>query len=332
MIDTIGLRFNDFVVLKACHLWHDDSEDREKGKTIRYKLINRSKNRAPIKYFYYPYANHGAPFLYIEFSLPRLLLGNNAFMIYDIERDINLADLMLPEIPGVPKINLWEGILTRLDVCYNHNVGDLTKQYVPPLGFLNYSRRVTVSDINMNGVYYKNNQITTKFYVKSSVSKLPEANGILRQETTRRKEAVRRLTKNQKPTLCDIHYELLITSQERDLVNLSLFNSFIGNKDYAASRLTEVYGAKKGLSLYDLLCKYYDSGSNKDSMCQLFNCSHQTIDRKLKKIVDSGLSLTLTDTKEPLPPLIIDRSKVYTYDKEQKELFGNEIKMEYSYL
>lgn len=171
MIDTIGLRFNEYVDLGVCNLWHDDSEDRGKGKTIRYKLIKRSDNGAPIKYNYYPYANHGAPFLYIEFSLPRLLYGSNVFMICDIEWAVNQANLMLPEILGVPKINLWEGILTRLDVCYNFDVGELVKEYITAMGTLLYPNRKR-EIYPSQGITFQTDNSSIKIYDKYENQKI----------------------------------------------------------------------------------------------------------------------------------------------------------------
>ena len=86
-------------------------------------------------------------------------------------------------VTGIPKVNLWFGILARLDVCYNHKVGELVPYYIDALQSLEYSRRKT-GPWTTEGVQYKNKQMSTKFYDKEKESGNSEAYGILRQETT----------------------------------------------------------------------------------------------------------------------------------------------------
>ena len=81
--------------------------------------------------------------------------------------------------------------LTRLDICYNHHVGALLPNYLSALAILDYPRRKTTHTYRNESVIYQNTQANTKFYDKRAESKNPAASGILRQETTFRKNNVK---------------------------------------------------------------------------------------------------------------------------------------------
>jgi len=118
MIDTIGLRFSISLDPATVHAWGEKSHKRAKGGGYFFRLFQAISDKgAPVNYNYYPYANGGSPFLYVEFSLPHLVLGSNVYMLFNFRDTVDLANGMLPDVASIPKLDLWDGILTRLDVC-----------------------------------------------------------------------------------------------------------------------------------------------------------------------------------------------------------------------
>ena len=72
---------------------------------------------------------------------------------------------MLDGIPHCPKLDLGEGILIRLDMCYNHQVGDAVEDYIKAIGNLDYPHRRTKHH-RYEGVEFRAKHKTTKFYNK----------------------------------------------------------------------------------------------------------------------------------------------------------------------
>lgn len=162
MIDTIGINYT----VAVDHYHEFPWVSHQNGNRYWYTLEVRLTNSAPIKYAYYPYALGGTPLLKIEFSLPHVLYGNNSIMIYDIQRAVNAASALLPVIPGIPHLDLWAGRLYRLDVCYNHQVGNLVPYYNNAIGHLRYPRRESPTVYGNNGVQFKNKRASFKVYDK----------------------------------------------------------------------------------------------------------------------------------------------------------------------
>ena len=62
-----------------------------------------------------------------------MLYGNNIAQLEDvaeIEAAAILGNEMISTIPGIPDVDLREGILVRLDLCHNYCRGDLVQDYV----------------------------------------------------------------------------------------------------------------------------------------------------------------------------------------------------------
>lgn len=307
MIDTIGLDFNVAIDKSILQSW-SKNEQRSRGHlTISHRLTKELSNGAPITYTFYPYVG-AQGLLKVEFSLPHVVFGSNIYMIYDIEQAVNQANLLLPNIPGIADLNLWEGILYRLDVCYNHQVENLAECYLQALGKLSYPRRKTIT-YRLETVAYQNGQVCTKFYDKFKQSGDYRAEGILRQETTFRKDAVRRLLSIEKPILRDITIDILLLALENELKNLGLYGRYIAKRNVASETLCNVYGRKKGMYFYGLLCSFNEQ-PEKESICKTYDMPLQMLNRQLNKITDAGIPLTLSDSDEPLPPLYINRQLI----------------------
>lgn len=78
----------------------------------------------------------------------------------------------------------------------------------------------------------------------------------------------------------------------------------IANADTALQTLCNQYGSEAGIYYFGLLVSRLQK--SKKRISQESNLHHRTLERRLKKIVDSKIALTLTDRSEPLPPLKIE--------------------------
>jgi len=209
----------------------------------------------------------------------------------------------LQGVPHAPTLDLAEGILSRLDICYNHQVGDAVDDYIRALGHLGYPHRRTKHHLE-EGVEFRAKHKTTKFYNKERETKKPEAAGILRQElTVLNSRSVRDLLDIKKPRLTDITKKIIVEQLENDLAKLRLLGNSIHTKDTAPKQLCKNYGSKAGVYYYGLL--ELKTIKSKKEIAVEIDTHPRSLDRHLKKITDAEIPLTLTDRHEPLPPLEI---------------------------
>ena len=303
MIDTIGLNFLHVNIPESCYSEWPDAGHKRKTSYINkwYRQTIYMLNSAPITFIYFSITRQ----LKIEFSLPHVIYGSNIQMIDNITELIDVASSKLPTITGVPNVDLWNGALYRLDVCYNHQVGELVPYYVDALQPLEFSHRKT-KPYTSQGVQYQSKSVTSKFYNKEKESSNSAAWGILRQETTLRREKIKKMTDKKNPTLHDLTPDLLFQALEDDLNTLDLLGRSIGTADTTLSQLCKSEGELAGIFYYGLL--HADVSLTKDRLNSATMSHPRSLNRRLKKIVDAGMPLTITKHIEPLPPLVIDRN------------------------
>ena len=302
MLDTIRVKYPIVPTKEQLEYWRHNLSRTQEGVSQKY-IYNYMLDEAMLKYTYIPTDYSGNPLLMLELSLPKLLFGNNYQMILGIDSTIKMGNLLMRDIPHAPNLDLAEGILIRLDICYNHQVGDLVDDYIKALGLLDYPHRRTKYHRN-EGVEYRAKHKTTKFYNKEREAKMSEAKGLLRQELTlMNSKDIQKLLGIKKPTLTDITKNFVVEQLESDLEKLRLLGNSIHTRDTALVALCQAHGDMAGLYYYGLLLSKLDK--SKKEIANNIQKHPRTIDRKLRKIVDAGIPLTLTEKDEPLPPLEI---------------------------
>jgi hypothetical protein len=303
MLDTIRVKFpiypSDDQLKQG---WTTRITRTQEGERKTF-IYNPSVDETVLRFTYYPRDYRGNPMLTLECSLPKLVLENNYRMLGSIDGTIKIANMALASIPHVPILDLSEGILIRLDLCYNHQVGDAVDDYINALGKLEYPHRRTKHHVH-EGVEYRAKRKTTKFYNKEHESGFTEAHGILRQETTMLSpKDIQKFLHTPRPTLLDVNYEQVADELKGDLQKLGLLNNSIANRDTALNTLCEAQGDDAGIYYFGLLMSKMNK--SRKQIKQSMKTHPRSLDRKLKKIVDAGIPLTLTDREEPLPPLDI---------------------------
>lgn len=305
MIDTIRVKYRTSPTRQQLKAWIRKITSTGSGKARRNVYIyNHAIGKTLLRFTYYPEDYSGFPLLSLEMSLPKLLFDNNYQMIGSIDGAVKTANILLDGIPYVPKLDLAEGVLIRLDMCFNHQVGDAVEDYINAMGNLDYPHRRTKHH-RFEGVEYRAKHKTTKFYNKERESGSEEAHGILRQEITLISgKDIQKLTGKEKPTLLDVNKEMILENLRDDLEKLGLLEKSILTRDLALKQLCQEHGEDAGFYYYGLLITKQDKP--KSYIKTMMEKHPRSLDRKLKKIRDAGMPLTLTNREEPLPPLVID--------------------------
>lgn len=306
MLDTIRLKYSVSPTAEQLQNWQRRTRTNQLGAEIESYVYNPTitDDEVMVKYTYYPAGYNLEPLLTLEVSLPKLIHGNNHQMIGSMDGTIKMGNLVLELVNYAPKLDLAEGVLIRLDFCYNHQVGELVDDYIRAIGNLDYPHRRTKHH-RYEGAEFRSKHKTTKFYNKEFESNNPYAHGILRQETTILKGSnVANALGKEKPTLLDVNKNIAAAYLNDDLVNLRLIDNSIANADTALKTLCKDYGSEAGIYYYGLLVSRLQK--SKKRIGRESNLHPRTLERRLRKIVDSKIALTLTDRSEPLPPLKID--------------------------
>jgi len=305
MLDTIRVKYPISPDPEQLKHWIHKTSETETGKRESY-LYNPviGENKVMLKYTYYPLGYDNHPILTLEISLPKLIYGNNYTMLLSIPTAIQAGNKVLAEVPYAPILDLAEGILIRMDMCYNHRVGDTVDDYIRAIGNLEYPHRRTKYHRG-EGVEFRAKHITTKFYNKQKETGLKEAAGILRQETTiQTSKEVQKALKEKKPTLLHITPDFINSYLNNDLQKLTLLNNSIATRDTALKILCDAHGGDAGIFYYGLLCLRMIK--SKTGICYESHMHPRSLDRKLLKIIEPGIALTMTDNKEPLLPLCVN--------------------------
>jgi hypothetical protein len=305
MLDTIRVKYPISPDQDQLRYWIHKTSTTETGGLREWYTYNPkvTEDEVVLRYTYFPLSYNLNPLLTLEFSLPKLIFGNNYQMLGSMNGTITLANMYLAIVPHAPILDLAEGILIRLDMCYNHQVGDAVDDFIKAMGNLEYPHRRTKYHRN-EGVEFKAKHITTKFYNKQTETKMQEAFGILRQETTLLKpKDIQRFLGKRKPTLIDVQYELVADYLKNDLRKLSLLDNSIATRDNALNMLCDSYGGLAGTYYFGLLIS--KMSKSRKRIAGVTNIHPRSLDRKLSNIVKTGIPLTLTDREEPLPPLTI---------------------------
>ena len=166
-IDTLAVEFEIQINQVYLHSWEMFTYQKVGRRRLDLEYIKNIyiENGAAIKCTYRPRSFIGKRLLIIEFSLPMLLYGNNIQMVDDIEVAITHANEIISKIPELSQIDIRDGVLFRLDVCCNFQVGELVPYFVKALQAMTYPNRKTMP-YDKEGVQYKVGKETTKFYNK----------------------------------------------------------------------------------------------------------------------------------------------------------------------
>jgi hypothetical protein len=303
MIDTVRLTTTAKQDDEQLHWhWQERQDKRPRRDTYKTYFYNPDDG-VPVRATYRPESRQGRDQFLLEFSMPRILYGHNWQLIPDIPAAIVAADDLIKALDALPDLpSTAEMSLSRLDICYNHEVADLLPYYIQALARLDYPHRTTCQ-FNAQTVEFRAKSVKCKFYDKCAESKGEAPPGLLRHEITmHRARQIKKALRFDKPvTLADLNFPMLQQQLETDLQRLGIFDKPFVSVNLAAERLVADYGPGRGGYRFTILSMYQDL--QRAQICDQLHISRNTLNRYLSDIRKAGLPLALSDADHPLPPL-----------------------------
>jgi len=305
MIDTVRLSTTAKPTSEQIR-WHwrkrEDTPARQTSLTQYYYNPERDSG-IPLRATYRPESRQGHDQFLLEFSMPRILYGCNWPLISDIATAVVAADDLIKALDALPDLpSTAEMSLSRLDICYNYEVGSLIPYYIQALARLDYPHRTTCQ-FNAETVEFRAKSVKCKFYDKCAESKCEAPAGLLRHEITMHnaRQVKNALGFNKPVTLADLTFPMLQHQLETDLQRLGIFGKPFATVNIAAERLIAKYGPGRGGYRFTILTMYQDR--ERGQICGQLPISRNTLNRYLSDIRKAGLPLALSDADHPLPPL-----------------------------
>ena len=310
MIDTLRVRkyetLDDDFVEKAC--WNDQLNEYKKlDKTFNKKLWSiRLENGAVVKCKYIPVDRWGNPNFSAEFSLPKLLHGNNAIGITHLGAAIHQANTSLNELPYFPQMNLWEMSVREIHLTNDVYVGEDIKYYLEAISKLSMDHRQPTIYHRFSTIYFRSRNKTLAIYDKYDECHHEIARGILRIEDRMKNVAVDNFFRDKEPILANINRPMIYEELERELERLGILNKPIATKNNALRTLVNQYNRAKGLKYY-AIWRAYNDYPDKKTLASDLGITVRSVDRQLKNITSAGIPLTFTESNDPLAPLRLTR-------------------------
>ena len=292
----------------------------------KYSRSVRCENGSHIFLHYFPQNRSGdqIPMLLIEGSLPAWVYGTNVLMINDLHEAVAAGNKHLQGVKFLPKIDLADANIYRIDFCCNHHIGDRMNDYLQAIAKLTYPHRETRTYRGGTMFYAKSR--SSKLYNKGEESRDPRARDILRQETTIRnvcdikeiigkKEAltpIRSFKTNisdlihkveYHPHIYDFTPDIIRGVLEDDLHKMKLDQAVFCNRTVAEALLTLKYERVKADRLLGFLARIqYETPAG---LKELYG-TNRTVNRNMQCLADAGVSAVMIDNKVPLPRLTVN--------------------------
>jgi hypothetical protein len=308
MLETVGVRFPISPTDTQLKQWVWKPTIYPDGTRMeRYTQEIALDSGGHVNFEFYPiYGKYKEPCLKTWLSLPKALFGENVSMIVrdgEMQEAIDMVNARLASLKWLPAVALRQGYLYRLDCAYNHQVGHRLPDYASALFMLEYPGRDTKPYHPHLGVQFYSKVATTTFYDKQAESLLPQAQGILRQESSLRKNMhIGRRLGVESPKLGDVRITMAEGILRKDLIVLGIDTSITVNRDQALDILMHEYGPIKGAQLYGV---WYAIATTNAEQLRNLGANDRTMQRKVSQTRQAGLSLAYTDSQVPLPPLSI---------------------------
>lgn len=317
IVDTLQLRFELHLEISQMKGWRyirvEDDGFVFGSRQKLYRLVNGGTLHLT---YYSSYFRMGSN-LFVRFSLPKLLHGDNLLLAPPLEHAIRYVTLLLSAIPDLPELDPWQAALSEIDVANNFLVGDLAPYYIKAIQWLHYPHRKPIY-FQGQGVEYISGQADCRFYDKGIESGNPVAAGIIRQETSIKPKVIRKrfgeyIRQQKEPSLWDVTEGLMFFLLVKDQKALQIFNRPFGNYEMTRKVLVDRYGPAKGMRLYGVLLTQKELGSKKQ-IAQETGYGVRSIQKAFKDIADAGITPVLVDRHDCLPPLLLPPPPGYVDD------------------
>ena len=275
-----------------------------KKTRIKYETWLRF-TKGSIHVIYYPQDrnNRPEPLLLYGMSLPKLVYGNNIHMIHTPSSAIEKAHQIIGQYAYIPRVDLNQGILYRMDLCYNFQVGEYVPEWIRQLYKLEYPRRKTKPYYPSQGVQYYSRKASLSFYGKEAETRDSDAHGILRMEASwRDKNQIGKLVGKPLATIGDFTSEVVFSLLNAELEKLGIKDRAPVDSLATLRILQGKYRPEQGVRLFGFLMARQIASSKE---MKAMGMTKQTISRNQKEIREAGLSMSIAKNEVALPKLVI---------------------------
>lgn len=284
-----------------------------KKTRIKYETWLRYK-KGSIHVIYYPQDinNRPEPLLLCEMSLPKLVYGDNIHMIPTPSSAIEKAHQIIGQYSHIPRVDLNQGILYRMDLCYNFQVGKYVPEWIRQLYKLEYPRRKTKPYYPSQGVQYYSRKASLSFYGKEAETRDSDAYGILRMEASwRDKNQIGELVGKPLATIGDFTSEVAFSLLNAELEKLGIKDRAPVDSLATLRILQGKYRPEQGVRLFGFLMARQIASSKE---MKAMGMTKQTISRNQKEIREAGLSMSIAKNEVALPKLVITPRSIVERD------------------
>jgi hypothetical protein len=322
-VDTMKIRFQVPMKDIVFDGWeHKITEKFENNKRIYSndfyfrKHITSNGTVIQLKFIPKDFYHQGENFLFIEWSLPKLLYGCNHKMLENWDSALNQTNDELSKISGLPQLgDIRNAIIYRLDVCVNFQVGENGPDYVQALQKAYYPHRSILPYPTTGVIFFAKSGISTCIYIKFEEPHCghEEARGILRFEISmRKKRQVDKRAGKRNTYVKDITLSFVNNLLRKDLQILKLDHPIVCDRLEIEQILSEKYSPRQVRSLLG-----YRLEKQTMTHAQLLakGISRRTICHYEKLLTEARVSSLSIDSKKTLPPLSIDNEDDKTCNK-----------------
>ena len=233
-------------------------------------------------------------------DVPLVKRALSAFL--ESEEAFNSANIALRSLPGVPELDIRKGEIIRLDIAYNHPVGDLIHAYIDYLSTQNYSRRKNKTYLHET-VYFGANSVSLTFYDKFRECGFEEAKGLLRQEISfTNKTRIQKIFGAR--TLGKLSFPSIKRELEKALHILHVDLPILSGGRRAGIKLIQEFGLHEGVFLFGLL--WLKEIFPLKILADTGNKHPRSLNRILARLPHRGYAVGMAVGEKDLPPLSID--------------------------
>jgi len=276
-----------------------------KKTRIKHETWINKTEIGSIHVVYYPqnWKGQPVPLLLFEMSLPKLVYGDNIHTISSPSSAIEKAHEIIRQYPYIPKVDLNKGILYRIDLCHNFQVGEFVPEWIRQLFKLEYPWRKTKPYYPTNGVRYHSGKASLSFYDKEEETNDSSAHGMLRMEASwEGRHQIGCLISRQKAMIGDFTSEVVATLLNAELAKLGILDQAPLDSLATLRVLMKQYGSEQGIRLFGHMQSRQIASSRE---LKAMGVPAPTIYRSNKLIRDAGLSMSIAENKVALPMLVI---------------------------
>ncbi|MCX6083290.1 MAG: hypothetical protein NTW32_27495 [Chloroflexi bacterium] len=309
-VDTVKIMFHVDPSKLSLNGWEHIYKDTvnverttELWEMYRHDFFTSKGIRIGVNYYPSGFYSLGNNVLFVELSLPKVIFGCNHQLInFDWEIALEVVQSDIACLPGFPLVDIRLGILFRLDICVNFQVGNNVKDYFQALRKAHYRRRKTLP-YNDTGVLFKTETSGRSLclYDKMAECKHKEAYGLFRAELSlRNRAAITSVLDEENITLPELTRDDLMQVIRIEMKPLGLDRTIVCDRLEIEHLLSQIYTPRQVRSLLG----YWLERQTKtyDQMIE-GKTSVRTICHYEKLLKNAGIASISSNQNKSLPPL-----------------------------